>query len=164
MPDGGSASCTAFRRIRPYAPASDANAGARPLGLRSAPPPVVRRLPLLALLLAIAVGCDTADRPTIGGTYTGTAEEAGAGRAEATLTLPTTRSGEPFTFRLDVEADDGSVLLTETASGTGRYDHPDIEATVRESGLLFTVRGTVRDDGDALDLTYAGRTFTLHRD
>ena len=122
---------------------------------------MARRLPLLALLLALAAGCDTAERPTIGGTYTGAADEAGA---EATLTLPTTRSGEPFTFRLDVEADDGSVFLTETASGTGRYDHPDLEATVRESGLLFTVRGTVRDDGDALDLTFAGRTFTLRRD
>jgi hypothetical protein len=124
---------------------------------------VLRRLSTFALLLA-AAGCDTSDRPTIGGTYAGEAEEPGAGRADATLTLPTTRSGEAFTFQLDVDAEVDGAVFAESVSGAGTYDHPDVEASVRESGFVFTVRGAVRGGGDTLDLTYLGRTFTLARD
>ena len=102
---------------------------------------------LLALFGLALTACDSSDDYEIGGTYTSDFDG-----FVFTLTIPHTESGDTFPFTI-TGGDDST-------TGTGHYDHPDIELTIDGD----TIEGTVSEDGDTIQLQEDSILYVFVRD
>jgi hypothetical protein len=130
--------------------------------------PPIRLLALLLLLLPLAA-CDSnePDR-SIGGLYVAT-ETVDGSTVRFTLDVPTTSNGS-FTLgsRSNISGRFDGATITIDVTGTGRYDHPNIETTIATNvgGQSESERltGTVSDSRGSLTLRDTeGTTYTFTR-
>lgn len=118
----------------------------------------LRALALALTAVFVLPACDSAEEHAIGGTYSGVTNTQDGLEASLRITIPETESGASFTFT-------GTFTQfgeTYPASGTGTYDHPDVELGVEDD----LASGTVSDGGATLtfdDDTGLG-VFVLRRE
>ena len=113
------------------------------------------RLLFAATLLLSLAACDTAEERTIGGDYLFEDGPDAMGLAtQASLSIPTTASGERFSFSYTFRQSSGGAVVEDRAgTGSGRYDHPTLTFALEGT----TATGTVSDDGDRITLDEPGR-------
>ncbi len=109
----------------------------------------LRTLGLLAVALLVLPACDSSEEFVIDGTYSGVSNTDPGLEATLTLVIPTTASGETFSFT-------GTTVqgAPVTFSGTGTYDHPAISLLAFDDGPTAddAIEGTVSDDGATITL------------
>lgn len=106
------------------------------------------RCSLFVLLVAVS-GCDTAETFEVGGTYVSESGPDVLGQSIfASLTLPTTASGDRFAFSYVFEVSTPEADDRNEGTGTGRYDHPTLTLALDGS----TTTGTVSPDGNRIVL------------
>lgn len=116
---------------------------------------MLARIALVALALSFSA-CDSTETYMIGGTYSGTINDADFA-ATLTIVLPDIETGDSFSFTgTRVQFDE-----TVTLSGTGTYDYPSLTLTVGGD----TANVTVSEDGNTLRFTFddVDDTYTLTR-